>query len=116
MGAQPDTSTSAPEVWHGVPQILAPIFVARLLDTYLGLMTFRVVCDPRLRRLIAPDAIASTVLGVAALLLLLRYDLLIALSTPFLTAALACNRGWVARLLTHPWLYFLGVISFSIYL
>jgi hypothetical protein len=35
MGAQPDTSTSAPEVWHGVPQILAPIFVARLLDTYL---------------------------------------------------------------------------------
>src|SRR3954453_22004672 len=36
MGAQPDTSTSAPEVWHGVPQILAPIFVARLLDTYLA--------------------------------------------------------------------------------
>src|SRR3954463_11450474 len=36
MGAQPDTSTSAPEVWHGVPQILAPSFVARLLDTYLA--------------------------------------------------------------------------------
>src|SRR4051812_28398585 len=36
MGAQPDTSTSAPEVWHGVQQILAPIFVAKLLATYLG--------------------------------------------------------------------------------
>src|SRR5690349_5351908 len=35
MGAQPDTSTSAPEVWHGVLQILAPIFVPRLLATYL---------------------------------------------------------------------------------
>src|SRR5690349_18701706 len=35
MGAQPDTSTSAPEVWHGVLQILAPIFVARLLATHL---------------------------------------------------------------------------------
>src|SRR5690348_6425459 len=35
MGAQPDTSTSAPEVWHGVQQILAPIFVPRLLATYL---------------------------------------------------------------------------------
>src|SRR4051794_8780139 len=35
MGAQPDTSTSAPEVWHGVQQILAPIFVAKLLATYL---------------------------------------------------------------------------------
>src|SRR5690348_10196705 len=36
MGAQPDTSTSAPEVWHGVLEILAPIFVPRLLATYLG--------------------------------------------------------------------------------
>ena len=36
MGAQPDTSTSAPEVWHGVLQILAPIFVPRLLATYLA--------------------------------------------------------------------------------
>ena|SRR5690348_18006548 len=35
MGAQSDTSTSTPEVWHGVQQILAPIFVPRLLATYL---------------------------------------------------------------------------------
>src|SRR4051794_19783803 len=36
MGAQPDTSTSAPEVRHGIRQILAPIFVAKLLATYLA--------------------------------------------------------------------------------
>src|SRR3954470_20877466 len=39
MGAQSDTSTSAPEVWHGVQQILAPLFVPRLLATYLDLLT-----------------------------------------------------------------------------
>src|SRR5690242_12553802 len=38
MGAQPHTSTSAPEVWHGVQQILAPIFVPKLLATYLALL------------------------------------------------------------------------------
>src|SRR4051812_40816630 len=36
MGAQPDTSTSAPEVRHGIRQILAPIFVAKFLATYLA--------------------------------------------------------------------------------
>src|SRR5690349_8554053 len=37
MGAQPDTSTSAPEVRYGVRQILAPVFVPRLLVTYLDM-------------------------------------------------------------------------------
>ncbi len=43
MGAQPDTSTSAPEVWHGIFQILAPIFVAKLLATYLALRLYLLV-------------------------------------------------------------------------
>src|SRR6201995_640105 len=37
MGAQPDTITSTPEVWHGVPQILAQVSVAAHLATYLDL-------------------------------------------------------------------------------
>src|SRR5690348_10777913 len=37
MGAQPDTSTSAPDVWHGIQQILAQIPVAAHLATYLGI-------------------------------------------------------------------------------
>src|SRR5689334_20907499 len=36
MGAQPDTSTSAPDVWHGIQQILAQIPVAAHLATYLA--------------------------------------------------------------------------------
>src|SRR3954454_1894349 len=39
MGAQPDTLTSTPEVWHGVPQILAQVSVAAHLATYLALGT-----------------------------------------------------------------------------
>src|SRR5690242_9988532 len=38
MGAQPDTSTSAPDVWHGIQQILAQIPVAAHLATYLALL------------------------------------------------------------------------------
>src|SRR5947209_10798367 len=44
MSAGPDASTSVPEVWHGVLQILAPIFVARLLATYLVLHPLN-ACD-----------------------------------------------------------------------
>jgi antirestriction protein ArdC len=36
MGAQPDTITSTPEVWHGVEKILAQVSVAAHLATYLA--------------------------------------------------------------------------------
>src|ERR1700759_4216130 len=36
MGVKPEPTTSGREVWHGVLQILAPIFVPRLLATYLA--------------------------------------------------------------------------------
>ena len=35
---------------------------------------------------------------------------------PFLVLAFALNRGGPGRVLSHPWLHYLGVISFSIYL
>src|SRR3954466_8148248 len=56
MGAQPDTSTSAPEVCHGVQPILAPLFVPRLLAPYLDratatyVLTARAVLDSRALR------------------------------------------------------------------
>src|ERR1700759_5169791 len=57
MGAQPDTSTSAPEVWHGVLQILAPIFVPRLLATYLGAAVQSANClPPFISRLAVADS------------------------------------------------------------
>src|SRR3954451_18169401 len=41
MGDQSDNRPSAPAVWHGVQQILAPIFVPRLLATYVARCHFQ---------------------------------------------------------------------------
>ena len=38
MGAQPDTITSTPEIWHGVQQTLAQASVAAHLATYLAIL------------------------------------------------------------------------------
>src|SRR3954449_5611625 len=66
MGAQPDTSTSAPEVWHGVQQILAPIFVPRLLATYLaGLGWMFDVYDSFVLSLTIPALVAAFALSNA---------------------------------------------------
>ncbi len=62
------------------------------------------------------DRITAAVLLVCLVLVGLRQDLLVALSFPFVIAAVAQNRGRVARALEHRWLYFLGVISYSLYL
>src|SRR5690349_5345211 len=45
MGAQPDTSTSTPDVWHGIQQILAQIPVAAHLATYLDTATHQLTYD-----------------------------------------------------------------------
>jgi peptidoglycan/LPS O-acetylase OafA/YrhL len=82
----------------------------------LGLATFRVVLHPRFRRIVGRDRFAAGVIGVWLLLLILRCDLLTALGIPLLIAALACNRGRVAAWMASPPLYFIGLISFSIYL
>ena len=48
--------------------------------------------------------------------LFLRVDLPAALLFPFLVVAFARNDGWPARILEARWLYFLGVVSYSLYL
>lgn len=45
-----------------------------------------------------------------------RSDLLAVVTFPFLVLAFALNRGRAGRILSHPWLHYLGTISFSIYL
>jgi peptidoglycan/LPS O-acetylase OafA/YrhL len=57
----------------------------------------------------------ATVFLIAASLLL-RIDLPAAMLFPVLILALACNHGWFDRILASRIPYFLGVISFSIYL
>ncbi len=59
------------------------------------------------------------VAGLAALCvasLLLRVDLPAALMFPFLVAAFARNEGRLAAFMASRWPYFLGVVSYSIYL
>lgn len=53
-------------------------------------------------------------LGVASLIG--RSDLAAVAVFPFLVLAFALNTGRPSRMLSHPWLHYLGAISFSIYL
>jgi peptidoglycan/LPS O-acetylase OafA/YrhL len=82
----------------------------------IGLATYRAVSVAWVRRAVAADSVAGACIIAGLILLLLRYDLLIAATFPLLIASLACNRGRTARLLSARIPYFLGAISFSIYL
>src|SRR5690349_13810415 len=88
MGAQPDTSTSAPEVRYGVRQILAPVFVPRLLVTYLGLKAHA-----------APEVWTSLHPALALAKSLERHDALLPILWGLATNVL--NQGRVAESL--PW-------------
>jgi peptidoglycan/LPS O-acetylase OafA/YrhL len=66
--------------------------------------------------LLAKDLTAEIVIAWIVVLLLLRIDFLVVCGFPVLIGALACNRARVGALLEMRWAYFLGVISFSIYL
>jgi peptidoglycan/LPS O-acetylase OafA/YrhL len=82
----------------------------------LGLFIFRVTRIPAVRTRLGNDWPAWLVAGWTAAALLLRIDLLAAIGFPLVVAALACNRGRVAELMATPVVYFLGEVSFSIYL
>ena len=82
----------------------------------IGLMTYRVSQMPRARAALTGDGVALAVIGWTLIMLLVRVDLLIVCGFPVLIGALACNRGRVAVWFSLRFPYFLGVISFSIYL
>ncbi len=82
----------------------------------LGLFTYRAARNPRVAAILRGDWPAILAAGWIAACLLLRLDLPAAMAFPAMVAALACNDGSVGRRLSTPVLYFLGEISFSIYL
>jgi peptidoglycan/LPS O-acetylase OafA/YrhL len=82
----------------------------------LGLFTFRVTRMPRIRTWLQADWPALLAAGWVIVALGLRLDLLAAVGFPAVVAALACNKGKVAVLIANRVPYFLGEISFSIYL
>ena len=102
---------------EGVKQGLLRCFT----EFTLGMLAYRLLRSGRVVGL-GCDGTVATLAVSCALLMLLRVDLPAVLLFPLLIAALAANEegapggGRAARLLSHSWLHFLGVVSFSTYL
>ena len=95
----------------------APLSLVRCVAEFtLGIGCYRLSINPALARHLGQDRVSLALISACAGLMLLRLDLPAALLFPALIAALAVNRGVVARWMSAPVLRFLGVISFSLYL
>ena len=97
--------------FDGAPESL----VRCLTEFVLGMATYRAYAGGRLR-LLATDSAAFALAAACVASLLLRIDLPAALLFPFLVLAFATNRGHAARIMEMRLPYFLGVVSYSIYL
>ena len=82
----------------------------------IGMGAYRLSCHPRMASLLGSDRVAFGLVGGCLFFLALRVDLPVALLFPFLIVSFANNKGRMERLMSHPAPYFLGVISYSIYL
>jgi peptidoglycan/LPS O-acetylase OafA/YrhL len=81
-----------------------------------GLFTFRVTRMPIVRTHLRGDWPALLAAGWVAVSLCARLDFLAAIGFPAVVATLACNKGRIADLMASRVPYFLGEVSFSIYL
>lgn len=94
-----------------------PLSVVRCVAEFtLGIGCYRLSIDPAAARRFGRDAVSLTLIAACLAFMLLRLDLPAALLFPALIASLAVNRSLVARMMSAPWLRFLGVVSFSVYL
>ncbi len=82
----------------------------------IGIGTYRITRNPDWAAWLAAERVTLLAIGWELAALLLRLDLLAAAGFPLLIGALACDQGRIARLIAARVPYFLGVISFSIYL
>jgi len=94
-----------------------PLDLARCIVEFgFGMLVYRAYAARSWLCAVGDDRWTWTIAGLGVAALLARIDLLAAAVFPFLVLAFALNRGGPNRVLTHRWLHFLGVISFSIYL
>ena len=94
-----------------------PYSVVRCFAEFaLGMAARRMAAHAPAARVLRRDATAFGLVGAAAALLAARLDLLVVLLLPFVIAAFALNTGRAGRLAQWRPFYFLGVISFSLYL
>ena len=83
-----------------------------LSEFTLGMLAYRFGQSPKLAR----EQVAGGAMLVCVALLLLRVDLLVALTFPLIVAATARNEGRIDAFLSRPALLLLGNISYSLYL
>jgi len=91
-------------------------FIRCFAEFGFGMITYRLYRASPTARRIGEDRWTWLVAVVAAAALLSRLDLVIAATLPFVVLAGACNRGMPSRWLSSRVPYYIGTISFSIYL
>jgi len=102
---------------HGLGSMDDGIRLAECFTQFvIGMGVYRLYRDGRYNALFGKDAVAFAIVFLIAGCLVLRMDLPAALLFPALILSLACNHGWFDRILASRIPYFVGVISFSIYL
>lgn len=109
-------ATAAQAHWSLDVQSIRVELVRCLTEFVIGMWTCRLAARPEIARRLASDWVAAAASLWVIASLLLRIDILAVLGFPPLIAALGENRGWFARRMGAGVPYFLGVISFSIYL
>lgn len=82
----------------------------------IGMASYRFYSLRIAKRLLESDVVCMSIALGCAIFMVLRIDLFAVILFPFLIVSLAHNQSSVARIMAHPTLYFLGVISFSVYL
>ena len=90
--------------------------VRSLIEFALGLATYRLFRNRAIARSIGSDAATWSLSALCLALFALRVDLLLDLVFPLIVLSWARNEGTANRFLSAPIPYFLGTISFSIYL
>ncbi|WP_077034661.1 acyltransferase [Pelomonas sp. KK5] len=91
---------------------------ARCLTEFtLGMFAYRAAqSSGRATAWLSSDRAAFGGLAACIALLLLRVDLLVALSFPFVVLTIALNEGRAQRVFSRPLPYMLGTVSYSLYL
>lgn len=94
-----------------------PFDLARCIVEFgFGMLVFRAYRGGSRLRVIGHDGWTWMIAGIGLASLVGRADLAAVAIFPFLVLAFALNTGRPSRILSHPWLHYLGTISFSIYL
>jgi peptidoglycan/LPS O-acetylase OafA/YrhL len=101
----------------GLPGMSAAGGLTRCLAEFaLGMAAYRLYRQPKAAGFIGSEKVTAALSIGAASSLILGYDLPAALLFPLIVIAFAVDGGRLGRWLDAPVIYFLGVISYSLYL